>query len=153
MKMSLSLTSPAFENNGSIPSKYTCDGQETSLPLQIEGVPENAKSLVLIMDDPDAVQVVNYVWDHWIVFDIDPNTTSIPEGQEPKGTQGVGSSETKGYGGPCPPKPQEHTYSFRLYALDKILGLPEGSTKSDVEKAMEGHILNQTELVGKYRRS
>jgi len=151
-KGSLSLASPAFSYNGTIPSKYTCDGQEISPPLNIGGVPENTKSLVLIMDDPDAVEVVNYVWDHWVVFNIAPDTSSISEGQEPKGIRGVGSSGIKGYEGSCPPKPREHGYSFRLYALDKILDLPEGSTKSDVEKAMEGHILDQAELIGRYKR-
>jgi len=149
---SLSLTSPAFENNASIPQRFTCDGPQTSLPLEIRGVPENASSLVLIMDDPDAIDVVNYVWDHWIVFNIDPNTFSIPEGREPSGTKGVGSSGIIGYEGPCPPQPRTHSYSIRLYALDKTLDLPEGSTKSDVQAAMQGNILAQTELIGKYKR-
>ena len=104
------------------------------------------------MDDPDAVEVVNYVWDHWVVFDIGPDTTSLREGQAPVGTEGVNSSGFKGYEGSCPPKPREHSYSLRLYALDKTLNLREGSTKSDVVKAMEGHILDQAELVGRYKR-
>lgn len=147
-----SLSSPAFEHNGSIPAKYTCDGGGISPPLQIKGVPENAKSLVLIMDDPDAVEIVGHAWDHWVLFNIDPNTKTIAEGGGPIGTLGVGSLGKTNYEGPCPPKPREHGYSFRLYSLDTTLGLAEGTKKSDVEKAMQGHILVKTELVGRYKR-
>ena len=148
---SLSLTSPAFQHNGYIPSTYTCDGQGINPPLNIQGVPENAQSLVLIMDDPDAADVVGYTWDHWVVFNIDPSTTRIQEGREPQGVRGVSSSDMLGYQGSCPPAPREHAYSFRLYALDTMLNLPEGSTKAEVEQAMHNHILEETELVGRYR--
>lgn len=148
---SLSLTSPAFTHNGSVPSKYTCDGQEISPPLQIGGVPEGAKSLVLLMDDPDAADLVGYPWDHWVVFNIEPSTTSIAEGQK-LGTLGVTSGGEKKYEGSCPPKPREHSYSFRLYALDKTLAVPEGSKKTEVEQAMQSHIMAQAELTGRYRR-
>lgn len=150
--MPLSLTSFVFAHQGNIPSKYTCDGKDINPPLEIAGVPSNTKSLALIMDDADAVAVAGHVWDHWVVCNIDPGTTSIAEGQEPQGTSGVGSSGKKRYQGSCPPKPREHHYSFRLYALDTMLDLPEGSTKADVEAAMQGHILEQTELIGKYKK-
>ena len=143
----LSLTSSAFSHNGNIPVKYTCDGQDTSLPLQISGVPDAAKSLALIVDDPDAIGVAGKVWDHWVVFNINPSTREILEGQA-IGTLGLTSSGSKKYEGPCPPA--QHSYSFRLYALDKALDLQEGATKSQVESAMQGSILAQKELIGKY---
>ncbi|GEM_PF-275196 len=144
---SLSLTSSAFSHNGNIPVKYTCDGQDVNPPLQISGIPTKTKSLVLIMDDPDAVSVAGKVWDHWVVFNIDPSTKEIKEGQT-IGTLGSTSSGSKKYEGPCPP--QQHSYSFRLYALDKTLDLQDGATKAQVESAMQGSILVQTELIGKY---
>lgn len=148
-QMSLKLTSPAFQNNGNIPSKYTCMGNDTNPELRIEGVPKEAKSLVLIMDDPDAIKPAGKVWDHWIIFNIPVNTKIIPEGKEPEGIHGLGTSNNLKYHGPCPPDGQ-HAYIFKLYALDNNLGLEEGSTKQQVEKAMQGHILAQTKLVGLY---
>lgn len=147
----LTITSPNFENNGLIPSKYTCDGANTSPGLKIEGTPEEAKSLVIIMDDPDAIKPAGRVWDHWIVFNIPPTTTEIPEGEEPEGIHGLGTSGNKDYNGPCPPD-AEHRYFFKVFALDTELDLAEGATKSDVEGAMEGHILAKGELVGRYER-
>jgi len=151
----LLLTSSAFLNQGRIPTKYTCDGSPpaggVSPPLQISGVPAEAKSLALIFDDPDAVGVVGYVWDHWILFNIDPATTLIPEGQA-VGIQGTGTSGNTQYEGSCPPKGRDHAYSFRLYALDQMLSLSKGATKKDVVEAMTPHILEQTELIGRYSR-
>jgi len=144
----LQLSSSAFEQNGKIPSKYTCDGNDMSPPLEISGVPAEAASLVLIMDDPDAPVGT---WDHWIVFNLSPQLTVITEGEEPAGIPGNNSWGKTGYGGPCPPD-GEHRYFFKLFALDVTLDLKEGTTKADVEKAIDGHILEQTELVGLYKR-
>jgi Raf kinase inhibitor-like YbhB/YbcL family protein len=147
----MKLTSSVFVNNQSMDSKHTCDGVDTNPPLQISDVPTEAISLVLIMDDPDAMKPAGKVWDHWIVWNVPPNTTDIPEGQEPSGVHGLGTSNNLDYHGPCPPD-GEHRYFFKLYALDKELKLKEGVSKVEVEQAMEGHILEQTELVGLYSR-
>ena len=144
----MKLTSPAFENNGKIPSEYTCDGSDTSPELNIADVPKSAKSLVLINDDPDAPVGT---WDHWIVFNIPPNTARISRGEEPAGIGGKNSWGRTGYGGPCPPS-GVHRYFFKLYALDTMLNLKEGATKKDIEKAMQGHIIAKTELMGTYKR-
>lgn len=145
----MKITSPAFENNGNIPAKYTCDGQDTSPPMEIEGVPPSAKSIVLIIDDPDAP---GGVWVHGIAFNIDPQITSIEESSGPKsGVPGKNSWGKNNYGGPCPPS-GTHRYFFKLYALDKKLELDSSATKEDVEKAMEGHILARAELIGKYSK-
>jgi len=147
----MELKSKAFENNEKIPSKHTCDGENISPQLSVSGVPENAKSLVLIMDDPDAVKPAGKVWDHWIVFNIPPETKEIPESQEPQGIHGKGTSGNLNYRGPCPPD-AEHKYFFKLYALDTTFGLPQGSEKKEVEEAMRGHIIEQTQLIGRYER-
>ena len=145
----MELKSNAFENNGKIPSKHTCDGENVSPQLSISGVPENSKSLVLIMDDPDAVKPAGKVWDHWIVFNIPPETKEIPEAQEPQGIHGKGTSGNLNYRGPCPPD-AEHKYFFKLYALDTNFDLPQGSEKKEVEEAMKSHIIEQTQLIGRY---
>ena len=146
------LTSTAFKHLGSIPSKYTCDGDEVNPPLTIEDVPKSAKSLVLIMDDPDAVKVAGKIWDHWVVWNIAPTTKIIAENSVPEGAvQGRNSWSTNTYGGPCPPH-GEHRYVFKLYALDITLNPTTSATKKDVEQAMKGHVLEQTELVGVYKR-
>lgn len=144
----MKITSLAFSNGGEIPSEFTCDSSDVSPPLTISDVPSNAKSLVLIMDDPDAPVGT---WDHWVVFNISPATKEISKGTEPKGTGGRNSWGRTGYGGPCPPS-GTHRYFFKLYALDATLSLPEGSAKKDLEKAMQGHILAQAQLVGLYKR-
>jgi hypothetical protein len=143
----LTVSSPAFENNKLIPSKYTCDGDNVNPPLTIEGVPDETKSLVLIVDDPDAPMGT---WDHWIVWNIPP-TNKIEENTVP-GTEGVNDSRKHSYGGPSPPW-GTHRYFFKVYALDTKLDLNPNSRKKDVEKAMQGHILAKGELVGLYRRS
>jgi Raf kinase inhibitor-like YbhB/YbcL family protein len=142
----LTVTSPAFENNKFIPSKYTCDGDDVNPPLIIKGIPEATKSLVLIVDDPDAPMGT---WDHWIVWNIPP-TNKIEENSVP-GTEGFNDFRRHSYGGPCPPS-GTHRYFFKVYALDTKLNLDSNSRKKDIEKAMKGHILAQGELVGLYRR-
>ena len=152
----MNLTSPAFNRDGKIPRKYTCDGENINPPLKIEKVPANSQSLVLIMDDPDIPDFVKQkyniqMWDHWVVFNIPPATKEIKEGENPTEVLGKNTGGKNGYGGPCPPD-REHRYFFKLYALDMQLKLSEGATKAQVEEAMEGHILTQTELVGRYER-
>ena len=152
-----SLSSPAFENGGKIPSKYTCDEDRfLSPPLSISGVPESAASLALIMDDPDVRKEKHPsgVFNHWVLFNLPPDTAEIPEGK-PIGTAGANGRGEMRYTGPCPPpeyEPSEHRYIFRLYALDEVLNLPSGATKKEVLAAMEGHIIAITEFVGRYRR-
>lgn len=151
MSRPLQLTSPVFGHNSAMPSRFTCDHEskgKINPPLQLSGVDPNAKSLVLIMDDPDAP---TGTWDHWVVFNIPSTITTIAEGQEPEGIPGKNSWGTTGYGGPCPPN-GEHHYFFKLYALDTILDLTAGATKAEVEAAMQGHIFRQAELIGLYAR-
>lgn len=142
------LSSENFGHDNLLPAKYTCDGNNVNPSLQISGVLEQAKSLVLIMDDPDAPAGT---WDHWIVFNMSPTLTQIEEGVEPAGVHGQGTSGNLKYHGPCPPS-GEHRYFFKLYALDTMLASGEGASKQEVERAMEGHVIDQTELVGKYSR-
>jgi len=144
----MKLTSPAFSHNTNIPLEYTCDGSDLSPPLAISDVPANAKSLALIVDDPDAPVGT---WDHWVVLNIPPNIKEIPKGTEPNGVAGKNSWGRTGYGGPCPPS-GTHRYFFKLYALDTMLNLQEGSTKKQIESAMQGHILAKAELIGLYQR-
>ena len=148
----LVLKSSAFKEGEFIPKKFTCDGEDINPFLEIKGVPENAKSLVLIMDDPDATR--GATWDHWLVFNIDPKTQYIDESSVPAhAIQGNNSWPKAEYGGPCPPKGSKpHRYMFKLYALDTVLDLPSGAGKVEIEKAMEGHILEQTVLIGLYER-
>ncbi|MAF59631.1 MAG: YbhB/YbcL family Raf kinase inhibitor-like protein [Candidatus Pacebacteria bacterium] len=150
----LKLKSSAFEEGGSIPSKYTCDGENTNPPLSISGVTKEAKSLVLIMDDPDVPRYIREdgMWDHWIVFNIPTSITEISEGEEPEGIHGEGTSGNMKYHGPCPPD-KEHRYIFQLYALDTELDLREGAGKEVVKSAMKGHILKKAELIGVYNRN
>ena len=140
------LTSPEFEQNSMIPAKFTCDGEDINPALNIEEIPQETKSLALIVDDPDAPMGT---WVHWVVFNI-PVTSQIQEHSVP-GRQGLNDFRKKDYGGPCPPS-GTHRYFFKLYALDIELDLEEGVRKRDVEEAMEGHILAQAELIGLYKR-
>jgi len=142
----LTITSPAFEKNKLIPSKYTCDGDDVNPPLNIEGIPKETKSLVLIVDDPDASKGT---WDHWIVWNI-PLTNKIEENSVP-GTEGLNDFRKHSYGGPCPPS-GTHRYFFKVYALDTKLDLDPNSRKKDIEKAMKDHILAKGELIGLYSR-
>ena len=150
----MKLTSPAFQDGEIIPSLYTCEGKNINPPLEINGVPTAAKSLVLIMDDPDVPAFVraDQMYDHWVLFNIPPKTHKIPEhASSPPGIQGRNTAGANQYTGPCPPD-RQHRYFFKLYALDATLHLPAGSTKKEVEKAMEGHILVQSQLVGLYEK-
>jgi hypothetical protein len=144
----MKVTSSAFHEGGNIPSKFTCDGSDTSPPLQIRGVPSGAKSLVLIADDPDAP---GGLFTHWLVWNIPSQTDSIAEGSAPKGVQGANDFGKSGYRGPCPPS-GTHRYSFKIFALDRELELRSGAKRSQVEAAMKGHVIAQGELVGRYAR-
>lgn len=158
MATTLSITTAAFEQNGRIPTKYTCDASRaTNPPLAFSGVPEGAKSLVLIMDDPDVPKALkpDGVFDHWVLFNISPDTKGIAEGGS-AGTAGRSGSGTNDYVGPCPPReyePKEHRYVFTLYALDARLALTEGASKQEVLKAMEGRVIEQAQIIGRYSRS
>lgn len=144
----IKLTSPVFENNGVIPIKYTCDGEDINPPLQIGEVPEEAESLVIIVDDPDAPMGT---WDHWLVWNIDPETSVIEENSVPKGAvQGTNGFGKNPYGGPCPPSGNHHYY-FKAYALDKIINLDGSANRGQLERAMNNHVLDWTELVGTYQ--
>ena len=146
---SMKISSPAFENNQFIPVKYTCDGEDINPPLQIENVPKEAKSLVLIVDDPDAPIGI---WSHWVVFNIDPSVQFIEEDSSPEGAvEGLNDFKKHSYGGPCPPSGTHHYY-FRLYALDTTLDLSSEATREDVLEAIKGHILASAELIGLYQR-
>jgi len=142
----LMVTSPAFKNEGFIPRKYTCDGEDLNPPLQIEGLPEGTQSLVLIVDDPDAPMGT---WDHWVVWNIPP-IKRIEENSVP-GIEGLNSFRRRSYGGPCPPS-GTHRYFFKVYALDTKLSLGPDSRKRDVEKAMAGYTLARGEIMGLYKR-
>jgi Raf kinase inhibitor-like YbhB/YbcL family protein len=143
------LTSPAFEANAGIPKKYTCDGGDVNPPLALKNVPEKAKSLALTVTDPDAPEGT---WVHWVVYNIPPNTQGIIENTNP-GTEGLSDFGKYTYGGPCPPGGKLHHYVFHAYALNTILNINEGPSLIEVEKAMKGHIIAQTQLVGTYQKS
>lgn len=145
---SMKLLSSAFANNERIPDLYTCQGDNIPPPLEIQGVPKEAKSLALIVDDPDAPRGTV---DHWIVWNIDPETTII-NSLSRFGSVGKNSSGVDAYKGPCPPPGKPHRYFFKLYAIDNVLQLPIGSSKKDVEEAMQGHIIAETQLIGTYSR-
>lgn len=155
----LLLTSSDFENNGAIPSAYTCDGQGGSPQLSIAGVPAGAKSLALIVDDPDIPAVAKErlgagEFVHWVLFDIPPASDGIPADGS-MGVAGANSAGKNAWAPPCPPpqyEPSEHRYVFTLYALDATLGLPAGASRAQVLHAMEGHIVASTQLVGRYKR-
>jgi len=145
----MELSSPAFASGGKIPASHTCDGDDMSPLLRITNVPDGTQALALVMDDPDAPMGT---FDHWLVWNIPPDTTGIPEGTEPEGVQGKTDFGKLGYGGPCPPS-GTHTYRFKLYALDQQLDLPQGANKEQLSRAMEGHVLAQAVLKGNYSRS
>ena len=163
---SLALISPAFLAGASIPAQYTCDlaGQAGAVasvspkspPFTVSGVPSEAKSLALVMDDPDVPKALRPtgVFDHWVLFNIPPTVTDIAEG-ESIGVAGANGAGEASYAGPCPPReyePSEHRYFFKLFALDTMLDLPAGATKAQLEEAMKGHVLQEAELMGKYKR-
>ena len=144
----MKITSSAFQQAGSIPSRFTCDGANASPPLQIADVPSGAKSLVLIVDDPDAP---SGLFTHWIVWNISPETSTVAEGSTPKGVQGTNDFGKSSYGGPCPPS-GTHRYYFKIVALDRELNLPFGAQRSQLDAAIKGHVIAQGELIGRYSR-
>ena len=146
----LKLTSSAFEDGGEIPRECGYKNGNEKPPLTINGIPEGTKSLALIMDDPDAMGAVGKVWVHWVIWNITPKDEIISGQYGFMGLLGMTDFGEVGYGGPAPPD-KRHTYVFKLYALDDELGLSNDDvTKADVEKAMEGHIIEQTQLTGTY---
>jgi Raf kinase inhibitor-like YbhB/YbcL family protein len=156
--MSLALSSEAFPDGGEIPSRFTCDGEDVSPPLEWTGVPVSAKSLVLIVDDPDAPdpRAPKMTWVHWVLFDIPADSSGlvadVGEAGLPRGTRGgLNDWKRTGWGGPCPPVGR-HRYFFKLYAIDERLGDLGVPTKSDIEAAIEGHVLAEARLVGTYER-
>ena len=153
--MPFALRSAAFRPLGEIPQQYTCEGADRAPPLDWKDVPKGTKSLALIVDDPDApdpkAPKMTYV--HWVLYNLPPSTTSLPENEAyPPGTkQGKNDWKRTGYGGPCPPIGR-HRYFFKLYALDAVLPDLKSPTKAELEQAMEGHVLAKTELMGTYEK-
>ena len=148
--MPLSLQSSSFDQGREIPRKHGYKNGNLSPPLKASGIPPEAKSLALIMDDPDAMGAVGKVWVHWLVWNIEPSGADFKEDSIPGGAvEGKTDFGEIGYGGPAPPD-REHTYIFKLYALDTRLDLPEGSTKDQVENSMKSHIIEETRLEGRY---
>ena len=144
------LQSPAFGEGGSIPAEYTCQGSDAVPPLRVAGVPQGAKSLALIVEDPDVPRTMrpDGLWDHWVVWNIPPETTSLEE-LPPGAVEGRNSWERNEWGGPCPPS-GEHRYYFRLYALDTTVELDPKAGKNELRHAMEGHVLATAELMGTF---
>src|SRR5262245_39021220 len=155
--MTLRLNSPAFGDGTPIPAKYTCEGEDISPPLMWSGVPDGTKSLVLVIDDPDAPdpRAPKIVWVHWVIYDLPASTTGLAEGAKvlPKGAKiGLNDWKRPVYGGPCPPVGR-HRYFHKLYALDVMLPDLHQATKVKVEGAMKGHVLAEAQLVGTYQKS
>jgi Raf kinase inhibitor-like YbhB/YbcL family protein len=157
--MTLTLTSPAFTQDGAIPKRYTCQGEDVSVPLAWSGVPTGTKSLVLIVDDPDAPdpKAPRMTWVHWVLYNIPATAAGLkeatPSRELPKGTlEGLNDWKRTGYGGPCPPIGR-HRYFHKLYALDTVLPAMENPTKADLEQAMKGHVLGKAELIGTYQKT
>ncbi len=157
--MTLSISSTAFAANGSIPARFTCESDDVSPPLAWSGVPSGARSLALIVDDPDAPdpKAPKRTYVHWVLYDVPASARALPEDATaaslPDGArEGVNDWKRTGYGGPCPPIGR-HRYFFKLYALDTTLGDRGALTKNELERAMEGHILERAELIGTYEKS
>jgi Raf kinase inhibitor-like YbhB/YbcL family protein len=155
--MALQVSSAVFDAGGTIPEKYTCDGDDVSPPLAWGGVPGGTQSFALIVDDPDAP---SGIFTHWVLFNLPAQATGLPEGVPAQATlddgarQGTNSFRKPGYGGPCPPRGHgTHRYFFKLYALDAMLDLDAGATKEDLTGAMQGHVLAEGELMGRYARA
>jgi hypothetical protein len=147
------ISSPAFGPNQTIPVRHTCDGEGVSPALDFSDIPGGTVSLVLIMEDPDVPASIrpDGMWDHWLVWNIPPDTPGVGEGEALPGVSGQTTSNTESYVPPCPPD-REHRYFFKLFALDTVLDLPAGTTKADLIAAMAGHVLAEAELVGRYDR-
>lgn len=149
----MKLTSPVFDSYNAIPSRYTCEGLNCNPELHIDEVPLEAKSLVLIVEDPDVPKYLKSdgLWDHWVVFNIAPKTKIIKENCSSLGVHGRSTSGKLGYEGPCPPD-KKHRYFFKLYAIDTIINISEGVSKDEVIDAIGGHVLDAAELVGTYEK-
>jgi Raf kinase inhibitor-like YbhB/YbcL family protein len=153
-KVQIKVTSAAFEEGGVIPAEYTCDGRNVSPPIAWEGVPPRAKTIALVADDPDAPRGT---WVHWVLFNLPAGERGLAEGVPATETLASGARHGKndfggaGYGGPCPPS-GTHRYYFKLYALDAALNLPSGATKEQLLKALEGHVVGEGQLMGRYQR-
>ncbi len=153
--MAFTISSTSFSNGGEIPKRFTCDGADTSPELSWTDPPADTRSFALIADDPDAP---DGTWTHWVLFDLPPITNSLPEGMtkidELPGGERQGRNDFRkiGYNGPCPPPGKPHRYFYKLYALDRKLGLKPGADKQELEHAMQNHILGKTEWMGKYQR-
>lgn len=153
--MALEIKSPAFEDGVSIPPQYTCKGQDVSPPLNWSGVPEGTKSIALISDDPDAPVGT---WVHWVIYNIPADASGLEEGIPKKGVlpngsmQGITDFGTIGYGGPCPPPGGPHRYYFKLYALDIKVDLKPGATKADLLESIKGHVLEEAQIMGTFKR-
>jgi len=152
----MNLASSAFAHNGAIPKKHTCDGNDSSPPLSWTGVPAQAKSLVLIVDDPDAPDPAapKMTWVHWVLYNLPPSASGLPESvmSLPAGTaEGTNDWQRTGYGGPCPPVGR-HRYFHKLYALDAVIQGLSRPDKAAVERAMQGHVIARAELIGTYER-
>lgn len=151
----IDVRSSAFGDGDRIPSDFTCDGADMSPPIEWAGVPAGAQSLAIIAEDPDAL---SGSWTHWLVYDLPPDLTQLPAGileggiLSDAGFQGRTDFGKLGYGGPCPPK-GEHRYLFKVYALDAMLHLKPGATKKELSQAMQGHILAEGQLMGRYQRN
>ncbi len=146
----MELRSPIFDDGGQIPGRCGKAQDNISPSLVFQNVPRSAQSLVLIMDDPDSKAVSGKVWDHWVIWNIDPTTVEFPEGHVPSGIEGLNDFEDTGWGGPNPPD-GAHEYRFILYAVDTVLDLPQKSTKEDVYDRIKGHVIEKAELHGKYK--
>ncbi len=149
MEMTIQITSSAFTEGGNIPLQYTCDDVDVSPPLSWSGIPTDTVSLVLIVDDPDAPVGT---WVHWVLFNLPSDLNGLEQGGSGIGIEGKNDFRRLGYGGPCPPKGSTHRYYFKVYALDTMLDLQSGATKAQVEGLIQGHILAQGQLMGKYGR-
>ena|SRR5687767_8386093 len=152
----MELTSTAFADGAEIPARYTCEGEDTAPPLRWSGLPDGTRSLALIVDDPDAPDPAHpkRTWVHWVLCDIPPGVAGLPEGGEPlpEGTRnGLNDWDREGYGGPCPPIGR-HRYFFKLYALDSLMPAQQTPKKAALEKAMQGHVLAQAQLMGTYQK-
>lgn len=151
----MQLKSPQFDDGSDLPVRFTCDGADVSPALRWTAPPDGTRSFVLIAEDPDAP---GGTWLHWLLYDVPAGERELPEAVAPKGTlpcgahQGRNDFEMLGYGGPCPPPGRPHRYYFRLFALDKPVGLRPGATRAPVERAMAGHVLARAEIVGHYAR-
>lgn len=153
--MTFEIKSPAFKDGENIPKKYTCDGSDLSVPLTWSDPPAGTQSFAVIADDPDAPMGT---WVHWVLYDLQAGTRQLPEGVPKQealkdgAKQGMTDFRRIGYGGPCPPSGPAHRYFFKLYAVDRKIGLPPGATKKQVLDAIKGHILGEAQLMGRYKR-